>query len=276
MAANRLSVEEMSEISRPWVTAGSPARIAIEQVPVLNALMPIMEAAHSAVVEAVLASRPATLEPKERALASQAVELDLRHDDLIRGIHGSLTSLALVSPGKSELLALRDWLFPDGLGHTQKTFRAEAGHAGLIRLGLNADMRSRLAAVQLHGSSLMALVEEWMDIGEKLGKLEEQRGSFATPSSTAQGAINAARLAWIKAINALIANAVLADLPPATDQLLFGAFRLASKKSDLRSRGTSKDDHDPEPDPDPGVQASAGNGSSSGAGTGAEVGFGVD
>lgn len=48
MALKRLTVQEMVPLSTPWVTANDPARVALEKVPVLAALLPQVAAAHSA------------------------------------------------------------------------------------------------------------------------------------------------------------------------------------------------------------------------------------
>jgi hypothetical protein len=47
MALKRLTVEEMNQVSAPWGTEGKAARAAIEKVPMLAALFPQMQTAHS-------------------------------------------------------------------------------------------------------------------------------------------------------------------------------------------------------------------------------------
>jgi hypothetical protein len=92
------------------VTAGNVARTAIEKVPLLAALLPQLQTAHSA----IFAVRAQAEDPKVQRLSQQEAEVDAKHDALVRGIYGSLSMLAQVSANADELLRLRDLLFPEG------------------------------------------------------------------------------------------------------------------------------------------------------------------
>ena len=80
-----MTVEEMIQLSTPWVTAGNVARTAIEKVPLLAALLPQLQRAHPAIFAV-----PAQAEdPKVQRLSQQEAEVDAKHEALARGIYGS-------------------------------------------------------------------------------------------------------------------------------------------------------------------------------------------
>ena len=231
MALKRLRAQEMIQISSPWVTTDDPANAAIARYPLLAALLPRLETAQRAIFELQTGSE----DPKSKSLSQAEAELDATHDGLVRGIHESLTALAQFSATGEELLRLRHLLLPDGLEHTRKTYRGEAGHAAMVQSRLDETLRARLKSVTLHDQSLLDLVESWLDSAQKLGAMEEERARLAAPAATA-AEVNAARLAWIRVVNALVANAELAEVDEATDHLLFSALRAAARTADSRRR----------------------------------------
>jgi hypothetical protein len=242
MSLKRLTVDEMNQLSAPLVAEGNPARAAIERIPVLASLLPQLQSAHTA----VLAVRTVVEDPKVRELSAREADLDAEHDERVRGIHNSLTALAQVSGAGAELIRIRDMLFPEGLDHTRKTYRGEAGHGAAVEARLDADAQARLRAVNLHDKNLLDLVNGWLAVAKQLGDLEEQRARLL-PTPSGQADINAARLAWVRVMNALVANAELASLDADTDRLLFGALRAAEKTAD--ARGRSKASTAPAPAP---------------------------
>src|SRR5512145_2979777 len=121
MALKQMRLEEMVQISAPWVAKKSAARALIESEPALAVVLPKLEAAH----QACIALQPRVDRPELAALTAEAQEVDQQHDLLVRGIHGALTSIATFSPQAQRLLELRDTLLPEGLGQVRLTFRAE-------------------------------------------------------------------------------------------------------------------------------------------------------
>ena len=242
MALKKLTVEEMNQISAPWVTEGNPARAAIDKTPLLAALMPQLQVAHAG----IFALRAQVEDPKVRELSDRQTALDAAHDERVRGIYGALTGLAQVSGAPAELISLRDELFPEGLAHTQMTYRGEAGHGAMVVARLDATLQARLRAVNLHDKNLLDLTNDWLALAKQIGDLEDERCRLAPPP-TASADINAARLAWVRIVNALVANAELAGIDPATDHLLFAPLRAAERTAE--SRGKSKAAPAPAPTP---------------------------
>lgn len=232
MAIKRLTAQEMVQLSTPWVNPNDQAGIALAKLPLLAGLLPQLKAAH----EAIFAAQVATEDPRAKALSQAEAELDATHDALTRGIYGSLTMLAEFSPSAEELLRLRDMLLPEGLEHTRKTYRGEAGHAALIAARLDDGVRARLKSVTLHDKNLLDVVNAWLAAAHKLGELEEERARLTAPAATSAAQLNDARIAWIRVTNALVANAELVKLDKEDDRILFSALRAAARTADSRNR----------------------------------------
>lgn len=170
-----------------------------------------------------------------RELSDRQAVLDSAHDDHVRGIYGALTSLAQISGVPTELLSLRDDLFPEGLAHGKLTYRGEAGHGAMVEARLDDTMKSRLKAVNLHDKNLLDLTQEWLGLARQLGQLEDERARLSPAPSPASD-INRARLTWIRIANALMANAELAEIDSATEYLLFAPLRAAEKAAESRGK----------------------------------------
>jgi len=235
MALLRLTAAEMVQLSAPWVAPNDEAHQIAMSVPLLAALMPQVEAA----CELIISMIPAAESPKIKELSATEAELDDQHDMLMRGIFGGLSSMALVSANGAELLSLRDLLLPDGLQHTQRSYRGEAGHAALLEPKLDAATRRRLAAVNLHDRTLEAVVDEWLRIAKQLGGLEARKARLVGPVGNSALEISQARYGWIRVVKALLANAELAQINEEQDRVLFAALRAAESAADRRKRGRS-------------------------------------
>lgn len=234
MALKWLTAEEMVAISAAWVMADGQGRAVLAKIPLLAALLPSLDKMHAELVQ--LLTREA---PKFRAISQRQSELDAKHDALVRGIHGTLTMLAPVSDDREELLAVRDKLLPDGLGHTKLSYRGEAGHVAVIAKQIDDAMRARLKAITVHKKTLHDLVVAWVDTGTQLGQLEDEKARFAETSPSLPAEIQTARTAWIRMAKALMTNAKLAEIDDSADQLLFSALRTAERNAESRARGKS-------------------------------------
>jgi len=202
---------------------------------VLAALLPQVEAAHQLIISMI----PAAESQKMKELSATEAEVDDQHDTLVRGIYGGLSSMALLSANGAELVSLRDLLLPDGLEHTHKSYRGEAGYAALLNPRLDAATRQRLAAVTLHDHTLEALVDAWLQLAKQLGDLEEQKARLGGPVGNTAQEISQARFGWIRMVRALLANAELAQINEEKDRVLFAALRAAETAADRRKRGRS-------------------------------------
>jgi hypothetical protein len=235
MALKRLSVEEMVQLSTPWVTRGSEARRVIEDTALLAPLLPLLEEAHQAVFEV----RPRPVDAHVQSLADEAVGLDTAHDELVRGVYGALSSVAYLAENGAQLLALRERLFPEGLTHTQKSYRGQAGHAALAATRLDEGARRLLRGIVFAGGSLQDAVDRWLETAAELGRLEDERAQVGATNRASPAETSVARNAWVRAATALFTTADLAQLTERADQLLFGPLRQAERIAESRRKSKS-------------------------------------
>jgi hypothetical protein len=172
MAIGWLYFQEMTVISGPWVTEGTPARVAIDRTPPLAALEPQLQQAHGSIIEL-----RATETPQLQALSQQETEVDAKHDAYVKLIFNALTVLADGASNGHELLNLRDTLFPEKLRHMRKSYRGEVGHAVLVAKQMDEATLARLKAVQLQDKTLFDMYMGWQGTTAQLGQLEEARAT---------------------------------------------------------------------------------------------------
>jgi len=234
MALKNLTVEEMVALSVSWVGADNPAHGLLKANTRLSGLLPDLERAHGAIHGVT----PQAVDPRKAELAQQAIALDMRHDQLARGVYGVLTEFANLVEEGAEYVQLRDQLFPNGLAAVvQTSFRGQSGYADLLRERLTADQRKRLKAFVLPKTTLLEKVEQWLEAGRELGELEEQRARLdqVEGPSFGQQTVEARNL-WIRVVNAFLALASLSELDPKDDLVLFGPLREAEARAGARSQ----------------------------------------
>ncbi|MDI1476761.1 hypothetical protein [Polyangium sp. y55x31] len=240
MALKHLQTEEMLQVSATWTDPQSPVRAAILGNPDLSAKLPRIDEIHSILAVAAQPSK----NPRLDEISAEEARIDVRHDSIIRGVFGFLTSTAELLGGDAgaDLIQLRDLLIPDGLPSLQKTYRAQAGQAQQLAERLTPAIKARTNSIFIgQGAaqkSLTEYLEEWIALGKQLGEREDEKGRLlAEQSELASGtALVKARNRWIRVVNALIADGELAELAPATEALVFGPLRDAEKKADARAR----------------------------------------
>jgi hypothetical protein len=242
MAFKRLFSEEMLQLSATWVDTKSKAHKAILATADLAPSLPRIIEAHGTLAHL---AQPAQVDPALAVIIEKETEIDLHHDEIIRGTWGLLTSSATllgVESGGAELLQLRDIVFPDGLQSAQKSYRAEAGQAVQLSKRLTPAHRAQLAAIVVgpKGSkvTLQQLVDELIHLAKDLGALEDDKARLQ-PAPSEQGpsvgaALLTARNQWVRVANALVANGDLAQLDAETEKLIFGPLRAAEKTADRR------------------------------------------
>jgi len=125
------------------------------------------------------------------AIMNLEAELDVRHDSILHGMHGSLTSMAELAGGDegAALIALRDQLLPDGQQSMLKSYRAEATQAAQLEEQLSPPLRARTDGIQIgEGASakrLTVFLDEWTAIGKELGALEDEKGRIEAAAGDA-------------------------------------------------------------------------------------------
>lgn len=233
MALKSLTLNEMVHVTQSMLHGESPARALLGGSALLEPLLPLLEAAHAR----VLAVAPRPEDPRRAALAAEAVALDQVHDAVVGSLSRLLTALAELADDGPRYLHLRDRLLPQGVaGATQLTFEGEAGYAARLRARLTDATRAELAAISAGSRDLLAVVTDWLDAGDRLGELTRQQqalsleGPAATPAT-----VHAARLEWIRAVNALRGLAPVAGLKDEELSVLFTSLEQLEAKADARA-----------------------------------------
>lgn len=236
MALKRLRTGEMVSLSASLTQADHADRLLLAGIPAAAALLPTLDSAH----HQLLMTQPSATAP-ERAAAIILEErtLDIRHDSVLRGCFTLLQALSYLTSNAEEaklLIELQHVLLPEGLVATQKTYREEAGQAALLESRLTPAHLARLASIKtLHGITLRDSVQEWMQIGKALGKLEDERGGGLEAASPTAAEGLAARNRWIRTVNAIrgVLDLVEADEPGVT--AILSRIAEAERRADRRS-----------------------------------------
>lgn len=232
-----LFADEMIGVSDTMLDpAGKAHVIILKYEDDLKAPWKRLSTAHASLVAA---AQPLAPERVKLIIAAQG-KIDFRHDAIIRGVWALFDALVELLPDEAAaLIALRDWLIPDGLSSQNKSYGGEAGQAKLLGERLTAEIRQKTDAIVVgHGGntrSLTSYLEEWISLGQQLGAYENERGTLENTPGEA-GPLHNARLAWVRAVNALISNAEAASVTEEDWALLFGPLQSAERKADDRAR----------------------------------------
>lgn len=234
MALRNLSTGAMVSLTKNVVDPGHADHKALAEVPVTAGLLGPIATAHHKLLR-VQASPAGRAAPKRLLeIQAEARATDLRHDELVRGLHAYLSGLAaiVVDPDvHASLVSVRDALFPDGLSITQMSYRDEAGAAHLAKARLTAEEKKLLRSLTTPAGTAMQAVDEWFRSGERLGALEDERTTIEVPTGTTAADALAARNEWIRVINAVRATLVLVDEVPAAVQAILSRIEVAERRA---------------------------------------------
>jgi hypothetical protein len=259
-----LSREEMIEVSRKWITPtgvddiGKPIatdRPLIESISVAAALLPVLIEAHQDLLAPI---EPNTLSTEVIAIRKRQAELDLRHDDLIRGLHGTLGALAiLVGPGplRNKFFQLQEKMFPDGLMATRASYTQEAGAVRILENKLSPAEQSFLSGLMLiipsgAAQGLLIYVQELISKGKELGVLEDQKNKLLE-SQALQYLPTETALArqWNQVVILFESNLRIAKVNAEDRETLLGPLHLALSRAQARQREQEEKKSTPESDP---------------------------
>ena len=234
MALKRLYNGEMVSLSGPLTQADHPDRKILADIPATAALLPELDKAHRSLLSTQIKPEAET---RLAAIIKVEKSLDVRHDDLIRGVSGLLTSLAYLTRDPAlaaGVLHVLSVLLPDGLDAVTRTYREEAGQAALLESRLSAADIALLKKIKILEGTAWDAVKEWMDVGAKLGALEDERAGLPATSGPSPADVVTARNRWIRTINAMrsVLDLVAADHPGVVK--IRGRITEAERKADHR------------------------------------------
>jgi hypothetical protein len=235
MALKRLRTEEMVAITSTWVDSAHADRQALDAVPALATLMPELDAAWQG-LHVTYGAGPGTA--RRQQLQGRQRELDVEHDDVLRGIWFYLQSQVFITgePGRTGLARLRDTLLPEGLLAVNKSYREEAGQAELVGSRLSDPDRALLASMAMHdGRTLLDLVHRWLALGAELGALDRERVGDVRDDVPRPVEARAARYRWIRTMSAIRDVAALVAAQDATIQTILARIDAAERVAERRA-----------------------------------------
>jgi hypothetical protein len=203
MALKRLYTGEMVSLSGPWTQSNHPDRALLASIPATAALLPQLDTAHASLLSMQVKPESA---PRLRVIGKAQKRIDVRHDDVIRGLFGLLQALAFLTLDPelaARLHHLLAVLLPDGLDAVLKSYRDEAGQAALLESRLSPEEVSLLKRIKTLEGTAWDSVREWISLASQLGVLEDERASVKEASGPAPADVVTARNSWIRTINAL-------------------------------------------------------------------------
>lgn len=245
MALNRLRTTEMVTITDPLVDEEHPDHQALARVPALAPLLPEIGAAHQGLHETHFVG-PGPVRLKQ--IQDQQKVLDVRHDDVVRGIWYYLMALLYFQKDADKRRALEQLqalLLPEGLSAVQRSYREEAGQAALTASRLGDGERKTLKAMKLpDGGNLLDKVEEWLSLGGQLGALDRERAGEDTEEHPTRADALAARNRWIRAIQAVrsVASITAPDDPDV--QEILDRVSAAERHAERRAESGNPDDEE--------------------------------
>src|SRR5690606_22169202 len=105
--------------------------------------------------------------------------LDIRHDDLVRGLYYALLAqeyLAADPAVREAARKLRTRMFPENLMATRKSYRGQVGQAEMLKNRLCSDDMALLGSLSTAGgASLSDALDELFQVASTMGELENER-----------------------------------------------------------------------------------------------------
>lgn len=257
-----LTVTRMLDLSTPWVTHPRASAV-FRSIPEIAPLHPKLVRIHAELSRI----RPGALTPPPALarLRAEIKELDAVHDALARAVHSGLQAerayaLAASPPAQEDARRAEQAtaaFFPKGLRIVSVSVLAEAGHALLARsmLARTPRLRAYLGSIPVrsHGT-LLALVERWLSVAERLGELEGKLGGLEAVHATkrvTKAEMNAARGRFIRLVSLVLDNLALSDAPKQAIETIRRPLLAASRKPGTRKVGRGRGTATAAPKPSP-------------------------
>lgn len=212
MALKRLSTAQMISLTKDWVTPGTAVRLAFERVLCLKALLPHIEDIYARVLAAERLGQAKSHDELTRELG----KVDKVHDNIVRGIYYSFEAeyyfaLARDDHEQAEALqAMRRYTCPEGLATVGLSYRDESGQTDMVAARLDHEDRNFLASIPVIGGTLLNRVDDWIQAGQTIGALENQRVDNIRPEDQQHG--GEARSMWIQMVITVRSNVRLANV----------------------------------------------------------------
>lgn len=239
MALKRLATGEMVSLSGPLTQEDHADRLLLAAIPATAALLPTLDSAHR---QLLITQPKAAMPERAAAIIFEERTLDIRHDTVIRGVFTYLQALAYLTANPEEarqLIDLQQVLLPEGLLATQKSYREEAGQAALLESRLTPAHIALLKKLKTPSGTLWASIQEWIQLGAALGKLEDERGGGLDAVSPTAAEGLAARNRWIRTVNAIISVLALVEADEPGVTAILSRIAEAERRADRRGESAA-------------------------------------
>lgn len=240
-----LSVEEMVTVSAVLLDADGDLLPILRGHELLVGPTSVIQRAHARLL--TVQQQAGSNERRVRELTETMTRLDGRHDRKARGVHKVLEGgydLAQDEREEQIFQDLKETLFPNGLSITQRSYREQAGTAKRVQERLTDEDRERLRVTTIGSRPLLESVEEWLDTGQRIARLEAERARLQQDDSddaVSAGEVRDARLFWIRAVKSLVTMIDFTDLDDSDKRALLANIEDAARKAtEARRRAQSR------------------------------------
>lgn len=243
MSLRDLANAEMVAVTKFWVDAASSSHRVLSTRRLTAAILPEVERAH-----AMVARLGAWVSTRLVDIQGEQGTTDIDHDSHVRGIYHRLLSEEELAtdPAVAALYRdLRNLLFPEGLALVKRSYRYEAGHAVIVESRLSDEVRDALLRLPTHNGTLLTATLNYLQLGYRLGELDEERAQFNENLQPDRAENNQARSVWINAVSMMrMAAAMIGpeDVELAAVMALLDKAEAQAQRRRERARGGSEAD----------------------------------
>jgi hypothetical protein len=242
IALRHMSAAEMTALSSALL---GEHRKDFESIAEVKPLVRMVQTAH----EGLLVAEPAAVDAAgaAQAIASEQRAVDLRHDHALRALYYALSARAEYlqaqettdQPEVERILRVRNVMVPGGLGGTQVSYSAEVGNTVRADEQRRNDTDTREVLEHTHLEKKVTghnVVDTWVEIGKRLGELEQQKNTAAPVTHAATGRTSlAARNDWIGVIGAVMGVLEHATTPQEAVERVRSAITAAAERAAERA-----------------------------------------
>lgn len=217
MNLKTLSSEAMLSNSKEWLD-NAELRRALEAHPLGSAILIEIRTTHDRLSGTV--SERKLLDDSLRRLTAALDLSDGLHDRKARGLDKIILGLIEASDDPEEIAMLtkaREMLFPDGLQVVQWSYADEHGAVVEMENRLTAEVRALLARTRVGDTTLLAIYQQWVAAGMRLGDLAKERARLRATvkrSGTIAPSVDtgAARFEWVRVTQVFLSIVALLPL----------------------------------------------------------------
>jgi hypothetical protein len=238
-----LATPEMIQLSAPLLTEGTRQHEAIQAVPAASAALPVLQAAHDALVHIAAGVDTA-------AMAERVHTLVVDHDHLVTSIGLRLDAEVAMAPSEAEATSLQhahDLIFPPGENVLRMSAANKAGASVLRERRVTPETVAILGELPLRGGGTLA--DTYRALQAKAQELSVADAERQIALAEAAGPkMRDGRKRWVAAIELVDMSMTAAGADPTP---ALGAIRAAQARTSPSTEDTSTEGDAPATPPAP-------------------------